>query len=115
MQEIIFVVEQAPESALSARALGASIFTWAETVEELHARCEGCGKLVLFDNTDAPQADPIALVRDEGSRPEIARDLSGPYLAKDRWSAPSNVRGGVGGSGSGTKARTDSLPAVVTS
>ena len=33
MQEIIFVVKQAPEGGLSARARQASIFTWAETVE----------------------------------------------------------------------------------
>ena len=38
MSEIIFVVEQAPEGGLAARALGASIFTQAETAEELHAR-----------------------------------------------------------------------------
>ena len=35
MIEIIFVVEEAPEGGLTARALGESIFTEAETVEEL--------------------------------------------------------------------------------
>ncbi|MGH8731653.1 MAG: hypothetical protein ACREVF_08065 [Burkholderiales bacterium] len=38
MNEIIFVVEQAPEGGLSARALDVSIFTQAESAEELHAR-----------------------------------------------------------------------------
>ena len=35
MTEIIFVVEDAPEGGLIARALGQSIFTEAETMEEL--------------------------------------------------------------------------------
>lgn len=35
MTEIIFVVEDAPEGGLIARALGESIFTEAEIVEEL--------------------------------------------------------------------------------
>lgn len=35
MNEIIFVVEKAPEGGLTARALGVSIFTEADTVEEL--------------------------------------------------------------------------------
>ena len=38
MKEIIFVVEQAPEGGFSARALDASIFTQAESTEELHTR-----------------------------------------------------------------------------
>jgi hypothetical protein len=37
MTEIIFVVEDAPEGGLIARALGESIFTEAKTVEELKA------------------------------------------------------------------------------
>ena len=38
MSEIIFVVEQAPEGGFSARALDVSIFTQAESVEDLHDR-----------------------------------------------------------------------------
>ncbi len=37
MDEIIFVVEEAPEGGFTAHALGASIFTEADTAEELHA------------------------------------------------------------------------------
>jgi predicted RNase H-like HicB family nuclease len=37
MTEIIFVVEDAPEGGFTARALGESIFTEAETIEELEA------------------------------------------------------------------------------
>jgi len=36
MDEIIFVVEEAPEGGFTAHALGASIFTEADTAEELH-------------------------------------------------------------------------------
>ena len=36
MSEIIFVVEQAPEGGFTARALGESIITQAESAAELH-------------------------------------------------------------------------------
>lgn len=36
MNEIIFLVEEAPEGGYTARALGASIFTEADNLEELH-------------------------------------------------------------------------------
>ncbi len=38
MNEIIFVVEKAVEGGWTARALGESIFTQADTVEALHTR-----------------------------------------------------------------------------
>jgi hypothetical protein len=38
MSEIIFVVEEAPEVGYSARAVGESIFTQADSVAELHER-----------------------------------------------------------------------------
>ena len=36
MNEIFFLVEEAPEGGYAAKALGESIFTEAETLEELH-------------------------------------------------------------------------------
>jgi len=36
MNEIFFLVEEAPEGGYTARALGESIFTGADTLEELH-------------------------------------------------------------------------------
>lgn len=36
MNEILFVVESAPEGGYVAKALGESIFTEADTLEELH-------------------------------------------------------------------------------
>ena len=41
MNEIIVVVEEAPEGGLSARSLGESIFTQAESVEELPIHVQG--------------------------------------------------------------------------
>ncbi len=38
MKEIIFVVEDAPEGGYTAHALGESIFTEAENIEQLHAQ-----------------------------------------------------------------------------
>jgi len=35
MSEVVFLVEEAPEGGYSARALGESIFTQAESLEEL--------------------------------------------------------------------------------
>jgi hypothetical protein len=36
MNEIIFVVEEAPEGGWTARSLGPAIFTEADTLDELH-------------------------------------------------------------------------------
>lgn len=38
MRELIFVVEEAPEGGYTARALGESIFTEANSVEELRTQ-----------------------------------------------------------------------------
>ncbi|NMC82346.1 MAG: 2-oxoisovalerate dehydrogenase [Armatimonadetes bacterium] len=37
MNEVVFLVEEAPEGGYTARALGESIFTEADTLEELPA------------------------------------------------------------------------------
>jgi hypothetical protein len=54
MKEIIFLVEQAPEGGLTARALDASIFTQAESVQELHARVRDAVRC-HFDEGDVPK------------------------------------------------------------
>lgn len=36
MNELIFIVEEAPEGGFTARALGASIFTEADNLADLH-------------------------------------------------------------------------------
>ena len=40
MNEIIFLVEESPEGGFTARALGESIFTEADSVDKLHEMSE---------------------------------------------------------------------------
>lgn len=64
MNEIIFLVEQAPEGGMTARALDASIFTQAESVEELHERVRDAVRC-HFDGGDSPRMIRLHFVRDE--------------------------------------------------
>lgn len=54
MNEIIFIVEDAPEGGYNARALGVSIFTEADDIKSLHEQVRdavGCH----FDQESAPK------------------------------------------------------------
>jgi hypothetical protein len=64
MSEIIFVVEQAPEGGYSARALGESIFTQADSMADLHARVRDAVRC-HFDEDKAPKMIRLHFVRDE--------------------------------------------------
>lgn len=64
VKEIIFVVEDAPEGGFTARALGAAIFTEAETLDDLHARVRDAVRC-HFDEGDAPKVIRLHFVRDE--------------------------------------------------
>lgn len=64
MNEIIFLVELAPEGGLTARALDVSIFTQAESAEELHQRVKDAVRC-HFDGGDAPRMIRLHFVRDE--------------------------------------------------
>jgi predicted RNase H-like HicB family nuclease len=64
MSEIIFVVEEAPEGGYSARAVGESIFTQAETVAELHERVRDAVRC-HFEGNGAPRLIRLHFVRDE--------------------------------------------------
>lgn len=64
MKEIVLVVEQAPEGGLTARALDASIFTQADSAQELHARVRDAVRC-HFDEGDAPKVIRLHFVRDE--------------------------------------------------
>jgi hypothetical protein len=55
--EIIFAVEESPEGGFEARALGQSIFTQAETIEELKEMVR----------------DAVKCHFNEGSRPAVIR------------------------------------------
>ncbi|MEW8960052.1 MAG: 2-oxoisovalerate dehydrogenase [Moorella sp. (in: firmicutes)] len=63
-QEILFLVEESPEGGYEARALGYSIFTEGESVEELKdsvrdaVRCH-------FEEKDLPRVIRLHFVKDE--------------------------------------------------
>ena len=62
--EIVFVAEEAPEGGYTARALGFSIFTKAETIEALHASVRDA-VLVHFDEAERPRVIRLHFVRDQ--------------------------------------------------
>jgi hypothetical protein len=64
MEEIIFVVEDAPEGGYTARALGVSVFTEAEDIEQLHSRTRDAVHC-HFDDGHAPKLIRLHFVRDE--------------------------------------------------
>ena len=64
MSEIIFAVEEDPEGRFLARALGASIFTEAESIEELHEKVRDAVKC-HFDEGQEPKVIRLHFVREE--------------------------------------------------
>ena len=62
--EIIFAVEESPEGGFEARALGHSIFTQADTVEELRAMVQDAVRC-HFDDADRPHVIRLHWVKDE--------------------------------------------------
>jgi hypothetical protein len=64
MREIIFVVEDAPEGGYTARALGASIYTEADDLPQLHSAVRDAVRC-HFEDTDAPAIIRLHFVRDQ--------------------------------------------------
>jgi hypothetical protein len=64
MNEIIFLVEEAPEGGYTARALGESIFTEADTFEELQNQIRDAVRC-HYDDGKAPQVIRLRHVREE--------------------------------------------------
>lgn len=64
MNEVIFIVEEAPEGGYTARALGVSIFTEAEELRELHAQVRDAVQC-HFEEADRPKVIRLHFVRDE--------------------------------------------------
>ena len=64
MDEIIFVVEEAPEGGYSARALGAAIVTEADDLEGLQTVVRDAVLCHFDDETDRPRVIRLHLVRD---------------------------------------------------
>ena len=64
MDEIIFVVEEAPEGGYSARALGAPIFSEADDLETLQAEVRDAVLCHFEDEALRPRVIRLHLVRD---------------------------------------------------
>ena len=62
--EIIFTVKESPEGGFEARALGYSIFTEADTMDELKANVQDAVRC-HFDENSKPHLIRLHLVRDE--------------------------------------------------
>jgi hypothetical protein len=64
MSEIIFLVEEAPEGGYTARALGESIFTEADTFPKLHDKVRKAVRCHFKENT-APKIIRLHHVKEE--------------------------------------------------
>ncbi len=64
MTEILFTVEEAPEGGLAVRAVGHSIFTEADTLDELRENVREAVEC-HFDEGQAPKLIRLHIVRDE--------------------------------------------------
>ena len=64
MSEIVFLVEEAPEGGYSARALGESIFTQADSLEALREAVRDAVRC-HFDEGQGPAVIRLHFVRDE--------------------------------------------------
>lgn len=64
MNELIFLVEEAPEGGYTARSLGEAILTEGDTLEELRQRIREA-VACHFDDGKAPDMVRLHIVRDE--------------------------------------------------
>lgn len=64
MNELIFLVEEAPEGGYTARALGASIFTEADDLAGLHERIRDAVRC-HFEENAVPRVVRLHFVREE--------------------------------------------------
>ena len=64
MNEILFLVEDAPEGGFTARALGQSIFAEADDIESLHQQVRDAVRC-HFDEGKAPQIIRLHFTREE--------------------------------------------------
>ena len=62
--EIIFVVEESPEGGYEAKALGESIYTQADSLDELRALVQDAVRC-HFDGHDRPRMIRLHLKREE--------------------------------------------------
>ena len=64
MNEIIFIVEEAPEGGYTARALGASIFTEVDEIKDLESQVRDAVRC-HFDEDALPGVIRLHFVREE--------------------------------------------------
>jgi hypothetical protein len=64
VSEIIFIVAEAPEGGYTARAVGESIFTEADSLPQLHERAREAVRC-HFEEGQAPTLIRLHYVRDE--------------------------------------------------
>jgi predicted RNase H-like HicB family nuclease len=64
-KELIFLVEEDPEGGYAARALGQSIFTQAESFEELKKNIKDALECHFDTKEDMPEIIRLHIVRDE--------------------------------------------------
>jgi hypothetical protein len=83
MEEIIFIVNDAPEGGFTARALGHSIFTEADTLEQLHDEIKDAVRC-HFDGKQTPKIIRRHFVRERSAccMTRLPRDISGQELCK---------------------------------
>lgn len=62
--EVVFMVEEAPEGGYTARALGVSIFTEADSLDELQERVRDAVHC-HFEEADRPSVIRLHYVRDQ--------------------------------------------------
>ena len=65
MEEIIFLVEESPEGGYTAKALGVSIFTEAETYELLKEAVKEAVRCHYDDNATRPKVIRLHSVKEE--------------------------------------------------
>jgi len=65
VKEIIFIVEEDPEGGYNARALGYSIFTEGETLEEIKEKIKDALKCHFDKEEDIPQVVRLHIVKEE--------------------------------------------------
>ncbi len=65
MKEVIFLVEESPDGGYTARGMGVSIYTEAETLEELKDMVKDAVHCHYDDTADRPALIRLHVVKDE--------------------------------------------------
>jgi len=65
MTEMVFQVEEDPDGGLTARAIGTSIFTEADSLEELREKIRDAVHCHFEDPAERPKIVRLHFVRDE--------------------------------------------------